>query len=306
MARMPGAKWSGEHSPRNKMQRYDIVCIHTIVGYAPAHAAHFSTSGGGTIWQSRDTKYRSAANLNGNHRIIAIENADHGAGFPKWSGDNVPPFTPQQIESIAKICAWAHKTHGIPLVACPNSKPGSRGIAYHRQGIDGNFSGYKYGGRVPGGEVWTESYGKVCPGDKRIAQIPQIIARAREIVGLGGTTTPEKDWFDMATKKDLEEALYKVLESDRGQGLVANAVAFGLREGPVVRRELKEIVLEALASAQGIKVVRSLIAMAFRDSNPLRREFKELARHGVWDSPVANKKGAISHRNELLQAIDES
>src|SRR5690606_3406917 len=98
-ARMPGAKWSGEHSPRNKMQRYDIVCIHTIVGYAPAHAAHFSTSGGGTIWQSRDTKYRSAANLNGNHRVIAIENADHGAGFPYWdtNGSNVPPFTDKQI-----------------------------------------------------------------------------------------------------------------------------------------------------------------------------------------------------------------
>src|SRR5690606_20387849 len=277
MARMPGAKWSGEHSPRNKMQRYDIVCIHTIAGYAPAHAAHFSTSGGGTIWQSRDTKYRSAANLNGNHRVIAIENADHGAGFPYWdtNGSNVPPFTDKQIEAIAKILAWAHKKHKIPLELVPDSKPHRRGIAYHRLGCD------PY--RVSGGELWSNAYGKVCPGDKRIAQIPQIIARAREIVGLGGTTTPEKDWFDMATKKDLEEALYKVLESDRGQGLVANAVAFGLREGPVVRRELKEIVLEALASTQGIKVVRSLIAMAFRDSNPLRREFKELARHGVWD-----------------------
>lgn len=302
MARMPGAKWSGEHSPRNKMQRYDIVCIHTIVGYAPAHAAHFSTSGGGTIWQSRNTKYRSAANLYGNHRVIAIENADHGAGFPYWNtnGSDVPPFTDKQIEAIAKILAWAHKKHKIPLVLVPDSKPHRRGIAYHRLGCD------PY--RVSGGELWSNAYGKVCPGDKRIAQIPQIIARARQLAGLDSSTptTPGKDWFDMATKKDLEDVVLKVLDSPQGQEFMANAFAKALRDGPVARREFKELVLEALASTQGIKVVRSLIAMAFRDSNPLRREFKELARHGVWDSPVANKKGAISHRNELLQAIDES
>ena len=300
MARMPGAKWSGEHSPRNKIQRYDIVCIHTIVGYAPAHAAHFSTSGGGTIWQSRDTKYRSAANLNGNHRIIAIENADHGAGFPKWSGDNVPPFTPQQIESIAKICAWAHKTHGIPLVACPNSKPGSRGIAYHRQGIDGNFSGYRYGGRVPGGEVWTEAYGKVCPGDARIAQIPQIIARARQLAGLDSSTptNPEKDWFDMATKKDLEDVILKALASPRGQEFMANAFAKALRDGPVARREVVNLVLTALRSNRGVELMRSLIAMAFRDSNPLRREVRRI----VWDTPVAGKEGNPSYFNAVRKA----
>ena len=90
MARMPGAVWMGEQSPQVQMDRYDIVCVHTIVGYAPAHAAHFSTKADGTIIQSRDTAYRSAANLNGNHRVIAIENEDHGPAFggtptlPKW------------------------------------------------------------------------------------------------------------------------------------------------------------------------------------------------------------------------------
>src|SRR5690606_5963469 len=77
MARMPGARWQGEHGSR-RMDRYDIVCVHTIVGYAPAHAAHFSVKANGEILQSRDTAFRSAANLNGNHRVIAIENEDHG------------------------------------------------------------------------------------------------------------------------------------------------------------------------------------------------------------------------------------
>lgn len=184
MARMPQAEWLGEHAPvqqgggRLSMTRYDIVCVHTIVGHAPAHAAHFSTDGDGTIMQSRDTKYRSGANLEGNHRVISIENEDHGPFFKTWTGSNVPALTAPQVESIAKILAWAHKTHGVPLQLCPNSRPGSRGLAFHRQGIDGNFSN----GRVEGGEHWSTSGGKVCPGDNRIKQIPAILKRAKELV----------------------------------------------------------------------------------------------------------------------------
>lgn len=172
MARMPGAHWLGEHSPRRPMSRYDIVCVHTIVGYAPAHAAHFSTHDNGRIDQSRDTKYRSAANLDGNHRVIAIENED---------GAKNVPLTDAQVTACAKILAWAHRTHGVPLQLAPNSKPGSRGLAYHRQGIDGNFGGYKYPGRVDGGEKWSSVYGKTCPRDNRIAQLPEILRRAKLI-----------------------------------------------------------------------------------------------------------------------------
>lgn len=201
MARMPGARWLGEHSPKKRMERYDVVCIHTIVGRAPAHAAHFSVHGDGTIDQSRDTAYRSAANLDGNHRVIAIENEDMGPDFGPWPDDDMaPPLTPAQIESNAQILAWAHKTHGVPLQLCPDSRPGSRGLAYHRQGIDGNWSGYRFGGRVSGGEVWTESRGKVCPTDSRIAQRPAILARAIEIVN------GEDD--DMPSLTDFAEAVW--------------------------------------------------------------------------------------------------
>jgi hypothetical protein len=172
MARMPGAKWLGEHSPRRLMSRYDIVCVHTIVGYAPAHAAHFSVKKDGTILQSRDTKYRSAANLDGNHRVIAIENEDAAQDVP---------LSPEQVVSNARILAWVHKTHGTPLQMAPNSRPTSRGLAYHRQGVDGNFGGYDYPGRVSGGEKWSSSFGKVCPRDKRIAQLPEILRRAKLI-----------------------------------------------------------------------------------------------------------------------------
>ena len=173
MARMPGAIWLGEHSPKRLMARYDIVCVHTIVGYAPAHAAHFSVKKDGTILQSRDTKYQSAANLDGNPRVIAIENEDAAQDIP---------LSPEQVVSNARIMAWAHQAHGVPLQLAPNSKPTSRGLAYHRQGIDGNFGGYRYPGRVSGGEKWSSSFGKICPRDKRIAQVPEILSRAKAIV----------------------------------------------------------------------------------------------------------------------------
>jgi len=173
---MPGAVWQGEHGSL-LMKAYDIVCVHTIVGYAPAHAAHFSTKADGRILQSRDTQYQSGANLDGNPRVIAIENEDHGSRFPSWSGPNVPYLTPEQVTANARILAWVHETHGVPLQLCPDSRPGSRGLAYHRQGIDGNFDGYKYPGRVQGGEVWSTSTGKACPGDRRISQLPDILAQ---------------------------------------------------------------------------------------------------------------------------------
>lgn len=184
MARMPNVPFLGV-SGNGNMTRWDVVCIHTIVGFAAGgKPAHFTTDAKGTIVQVRDTVHRSAANLNGNHRVIAVENEDHGSAYGAWSGSNVPPFTAAQCEAIAKICVWAHQTHGIPLVLCPDSKPTSRGIAYHRQGIDGNWGGYAYGGRVPGGEVWSTSSGKVCPGDRRIRQlINVIIPRARVLAG---------------------------------------------------------------------------------------------------------------------------
>jgi N-acetylmuramoyl-L-alanine amidase len=218
MARMPAAQWLGAHGPGKPMTRWDIVCIHTIGGgTAPAHAAHFSTKADGGILQSRDTRFQSGANKVGNPRIIAIENEDLGPAFGKWKvkdGHAVPAFTAAQIEANAQICAWANRVHGVPLVACPDSRSTSRGIAYHRQGIDGNWSGYAFTGRISGGEVWTDSRGKVCPGDRRIAQIPAIIARAKQIAS-GQITPTATDWFDMATQAELEAALRSVLAEQR-------------------------------------------------------------------------------------------
>lgn len=218
---MPGAIWKGDESGQRRMDRYDVFCIHTIVGYAPAHAAHFSVFADGDIYQSRDTLYTSAANLDGNHRVIASENEDHGPRFggtprlPKWV-----PLTPEQVQANAEIYAWLHAEHGIPLQMNPDSRPTSRGLGYHRQGIDGNFGGYAFPGRVPGGELWTEHLGKVCPTDARIAQLPDILAAARDITD-GDDMPSYKDWTDAEKAEQAERIAKAVLEVKLDIGLPA-------------------------------------------------------------------------------------
>lgn len=216
MARMPDAVWVGEASPKTPMDRYDVVCVHTIVGYAPAHAAHFSVDASGKIYQSRDTAYRSAANLDGNPRVIAIENEDHGPAYGDWNtndGHAVPDFTPAQIAANAKILRWAHEEHGIPLQLCPDSKPTSRGLAYHRQGIDGNFGSFRYPGRVSGGEVWTLSPGKVCPGDNRIARLPDILRLAKGDDDMAYNDWPKADQ-DALVSDVAAEVVKQLLAAD--------------------------------------------------------------------------------------------
>lgn len=202
MAKMPGAKQRplAARMTQPRMLSHRVVCIHTMVGslngtesmfkqggYAGTES-HFGTGGDGEIRQWVDTDYSADANYRGSRDVISIENADHGPEFPRWntSGDNVPPFTAAQIEANAQIIAWVHQTHGTPIVLIPNTRPQHNGVGYHAQGVPGN-------GLVSGGVSWSKARGKVCPGRRRIAQIPQIIRRAQEIVGGAPIATIEED-----------------------------------------------------------------------------------------------------------------
>lgn len=209
----PPAKWRplGDEQTEPMMRAHDIFGIHTMVGGLLGTDGYFRRGNGlafqgteshygvggdadgpeldGEPWQWQDRLYEADANLEGNPRIISAECSD-GARTP------VPPFSPAQYETLAQLIAWestieAHAAcpadwmcHqiGIPLELIPDSKPGRRGVGYHRLGVDP--------WRVAGGELWSSSSGKICPGDARIAQLPGIIARAREIVGAGAVTPP--------------------------------------------------------------------------------------------------------------------
>lgn len=263
MSRMPGARWLGEHGSRT-MERFDIVAVHTIVGRAPAHAAHFSTHADGTIDQSRDTRYRSAANLEGNHRIIAIENEDMGGPFPAWSGSDVPPLTDEQVEACAQILAWAHREHGVPLQLCPDSRPESRGLAYHRQGIDGNFEGYRYPGRRAGGETWTEHFGKVCPGDRRIAQLPAILARAEQIIEGDDMSWDEKiPRWNVADLPPADDDMAAEDQLKQARGFAQGA--YRRARMADIRTERIEAAMRALAAGLGAEV-QAAVEAALEDA----------------------------------------
>ncbi|WP_419704997.1 N-acetylmuramoyl-L-alanine amidase [Promicromonospora sp. NFX87] len=140
----------------------------------------------------------SAADSYGSSRAFSIETQGADANG-RW--------TPEQCESIARIIAWAHQTYGIPLRLMTSSATGEHGIGWHRLGVNGNFPSMPniLAGRMQrgGGEVWSSAFGKVCPGDNRIKQIPAILDRAIAIVA-GADTNPGGFMPDL-TEKDQRE-----------------------------------------------------------------------------------------------------
>lgn len=208
MSRYRSATWRPIRDTSRAALRKDLLGLHTIVGGMRSCwsyfdrldvqvYSHFLVGGvwgsdaghgvDGDVWQIADTDYRAAANLDGNYRVISVETADNAAR-------PIKPWTDKQCTAIVRIMVEAHRLDGIPLVLVPDSKPGRRGICYHRQGVD------PY--RVSGGERWSGAYGKDCPTDPRIRQIPALIDRARRLVD-GTNDDTERDWLDMATEAQV-------------------------------------------------------------------------------------------------------
>ena len=195
MSRYPSATWKPIGGTGTQPLTKDLLCLHTAIGGGLSTWNYFNRADIGVyshlvvcgVWgsdagqdvdgltlQMADTDYRAAANLDGNWHIISVETGDN-ADRP------IAPWTAAQCEALAQVMADANRLDGIPLVLVPDSQPGRRGICYHRLGCD------PY--RVDGGELWSSAYGKDCPTQARIDQIPAIIARARAIVA----GTPEDD-----------------------------------------------------------------------------------------------------------------
>lgn len=232
----PGAKWEPLGTQTEPaMWAHDILCFHTMVGSLSGTSNMFHENGyGGTeshfgvgeskaqgIEQWQDVMHEADANLDGHHRVVSIETADYGGVFGKWNTSNaanVPAWTADQLDMLVGITVWfcRKSTHancpstwkchqvGVPCVMIPDSKPGRRGIGYHKQGCD------PY--RVDGGEKWSSAYGKECPSPRRIEQLKSIvIPRAQKI--LAGSVAPPvtlpttKDIIDMATQAEVAAAV---------------------------------------------------------------------------------------------------
>jgi hypothetical protein len=117
---------------------------------AAGASAHFGVGSAGTVYQWVDTDAMSWANCDGNGYSITVETAG-------YSGQ---PWSPSQIEALARLFAWVHKQYGIPLWLNTHPFTG-QGLSWH--GL--------------GGEAWCGHYS--CPGTPRVRQLPAIVSRAK-------------------------------------------------------------------------------------------------------------------------------
>lgn len=200
MARFPGAIWKPitAGKGRQKLTVFNRMNLHVAVSEAASLHSFFNVSGrvdshfyvrkDGTVEQYVDTSMRAFADLEGNDATISVETQ----GGVKNA--NSEPWTGPQIQALVELFVWAHKTHGIPLRQALNSHLGSssQGLSWHRLGIDGNFptTGILRGRNQRGGGMYySRSRGKICPGDAKIMQIPQILELATDMV-LAGNSKP--------------------------------------------------------------------------------------------------------------------
>ena len=200
-----------------RLRTHDIVCLHTMAGTFDntdgmfhergyrGTESHFGVAGSGRLKQWQDLDFQADANGDGNHRCISIETADKGESFPQWAGSDVPDWTDAQIDVIVDLVGWLCETYDIPRALVPDSRPGHRGIAYHRLGVPHSTGDPDAPGGpwlVSGGELWTESVGKVCPGDRRIAQLKAIVIprlQGRRMMRAPTTQSEEDDMFTFST-----------------------------------------------------------------------------------------------------------
>src|SRR3989304_2012376 len=103
-----------------------------------------------------------------------------GAAWKPLGTQSEPAMTGHHLVIVHTMVGYLYSTDGMFRQGgdggpeAPDSEPGRRGLAYHRQGVDP--------WRVDGGQRWSTAYGKECPGPTRIRQLSEeIIPRARQI-----------------------------------------------------------------------------------------------------------------------------
>jgi hypothetical protein len=179
VARMPGAIWEpkniGDRARRNKGRG---VVFHVAVSNSddlhpgPDADWHFYVNRRGQIFQYIDTDYQCWAQSQGNKSLVGVETEGglDDPDTPQVETADTEPWSEAALDANARIARWLHENEGAPLKLMQDSRLSSTGIGWHRLGIDP--------WRVSGGESWSASRGKRCPGDAKINQMPEILRRA--------------------------------------------------------------------------------------------------------------------------------
>lgn len=114
-----------------------------------------------------------------------------GAGNPstfaiEFQGDGTAPLSGWQQVMFVVLTRWASDRYGFPLVLMGDSKPSSSGVGWHRLGVpyridlNTGLPTYREGWLIQGGEQWSRSPGKTCPGDRVITQLPHLLTVAAD------------------------------------------------------------------------------------------------------------------------------
>ena len=125
---------------------------------------------------------------------ISIETEDDG------TPENTP-WTANQLDRMAEFLAWANRELGIPLDRCPN--PFLPGVGYHSMWGMNRLKVWEPNATPPYGTFvdslgrtvnvynpWTNTVGKSCPAEARIAQFAGVIAAARALVAATTSAGP--------------------------------------------------------------------------------------------------------------------
>lgn len=203
------------------------ICLHTAVSNSKSLfgfwtspgsdgvESHFYLQKEGTAEQYVGTETRADCQVDGNPYCISVECWD-GAGVV-WTRDaDIPGYNSAQIAWLVEFLAWAHLEHGIPLRLMRYM--GDSGIGYHRQFIG------------PRPSFATKP--RACPGNRKVAQIPGIIALAnKRVAELKNPPKPPPPLEDEVTPQDRADIAAAVLTglkawfaSDDGKELLYDAV----------------------------------------------------------------------------------
>ncbi|MEW2402118.1 peptidoglycan-binding protein [Streptomyces sp. NPDC046862] len=255
MARMSGATWRPvPNRTLNGQSEVRGVVVHIMAGTlagtdawfrnpAAQASSHFGTGRSGALYQWVSTSDRAWAQSAGNRSWLSVENEGKG-------GDKL---TESQLDRNAQVLAWAHEQYDVPLKLA--SGPSDRGLGYHAMG------GSAWGGHTQ------------CPGSKIVAQLPEIVKRAKALVG-------EPTASDGASTSGTSTYTVK-----QGDTLSAIAKAHATTVAKLVS-------LNTLKDPDGLAVGQKLKLPAKKPAAPLYEPFPGAAFfHGGRTSPIITAMG---------------
>lgn len=303
---MPGASRAQTFSGNRHRAKISKIVLHTTEGSSwPGYggggsAPHFTVHRDGTIRQHISTGYASKALVNrpggvqtNNAGVIQIEYigscdrayaSKHGLFFTEDASD-------QDLAGLARVLAWIHETHGVPLTAHGLSWPTSN-AAYRTAPQRMSYSKWNsYRGvcghtHVPENDHWD-------PGAFPVARL-LALAGAGPSIPSGGTSVPVPAPPALTTDGKLTE--------DGRQGRESSKALQRFLNSRIKARTLK---IDGRLGPKTYLSLQEYLEAPYRDGKISRQSYKPvelgngIGPHG-WDYTGRGSKG--SQTVELLQA----